>query len=49
MAEKVQAESHQEYLLKLLQSELEHRESLRKDKFLKNAGFTPSSLWKASL
>ena len=39
MAEKVQAESHQEYLLKLLQSELEHRESLRKDKFLKNAGF----------
>jgi len=39
MAERVQAESHQEYLLKLLQSELEHRESLRKDKFLKNAGF----------
>lgn len=39
MAEKVQAESHQEYLLKLLQSELEHRDSLRKDKFLKNAGF----------
>ena len=39
MAERVQAESHQEYLLKLLQSELEHRESQRKDKFLKNAGF----------
>ena len=39
MAEKVQAESHQEYLLKLLKSELEHRESLRQDKFLKNAGF----------
>jgi DNA replication protein DnaC len=39
MAERVQAESHQEYLLKLLQSELEHRDSLRKDKFLKNAGF----------
>ena len=39
MAEKVQAESHQEYLLKLLRSELEHRESQRKDKFLKNAGF----------
>ena len=39
MAEKVQAESHQEYLLKLLKSELEHRESLRKDKFLNNAGF----------
>ena len=39
MAEKIQAESHQEYLLKLLQSELEHRDSLRKDKLLKNAGF----------
>jgi DNA replication protein DnaC len=39
MAEMVQAESHQEYLLKLLRSELEHRESQRKDKFLKNAGF----------
>jgi DNA replication protein DnaC len=39
MAEKVQAESHQEYLLKLLQSELEHRDILRKDKLLKNAGF----------
>ncbi len=39
MAEKVQAESHQEYLLKMLRSELEHRESLRQDKFLKNAGF----------
>jgi DNA replication protein DnaC len=39
MAEKVQAESHQEYLLKLLWSELAHRESQRKDKFLKNAGF----------
>jgi DNA replication protein DnaC len=39
MSEKVQADSHQEYLLKLLQSELEHRDSLRKDKFLKNAGF----------
>src|SRR4030042_6485276 len=39
MAERVEAESHQEYLLKLLQSELDHRESQRKDKFLKNAGF----------
>ena len=38
MAERVQAESHQEYLLKLLKSELEHRDSQRKDKFLKNAG-----------
>ena len=39
MAERVQAESHQEYLLKLLQSELEHRDCLRKDKFLKYSGF----------
>jgi len=39
MAEKVQAETHQEYLLKLLQSELDHRESLRKERLLKNAGF----------
>jgi DNA replication protein DnaC len=35
----LQAQSHQEYLLKLLRSELEHREMLRKDKLLKNAGF----------
>jgi len=39
MSEKLQAESHQEYLLRLLKSELEHREHARKDKFLKNAGF----------
>lgn len=39
MAEKLQADSHQEYLLKLLESELEHRGSQRKDKLLKNAGF----------
>ena len=39
MSEKLQAESHQEYLLKLLKSELEHREIARKDKLLKNAGF----------
>jgi DNA replication protein DnaC len=39
MSDKVQAESHQEYLLKLLQSEQEHRDSLRKDKLVKNAGF----------
>ena len=31
MAERVQAETHQEYLLKLLKSEQEHRDSLRKD------------------
>jgi len=39
MADRVQADSHPEYLLKLLRSELEHRETQRKDKFLKNAGF----------
>jgi len=39
MSEKLQAESHQEYLLRLLKSELEHREHTRKDKLLKNAGF----------
>ena len=39
MSEKVQAESNQEYLLKLLKSEIEHRESVRVDKLIKNAGF----------
>lgn len=39
MSAELQAESHQEYLLKLLKSELEHREHTRKDKLLKNAGF----------
>ncbi|MCW3491721.1 IS21-like element helper ATPase IstB [Dethiobacter alkaliphilus] len=35
----IQADSHQEYLLKLLQSEIVHREETRKEKMLKNAGF----------
>lgn len=39
MSAKLQAETHQEYLFKLLKSELEHREHTRKDKLLKNAGF----------
>jgi len=39
MAEKLQAATHQEYLLKLLKSEVEHRESARKDKLLKDASF----------
>lgn len=39
MSDKLQAGSHQEYLLALLQSEIEHREMERKDKLLKNAGF----------
>jgi DNA replication protein DnaC len=39
MSNLIQADTHQEYLLKLLQSELEHRDAARKDKLLKNAGF----------
>jgi DNA replication protein DnaC len=39
MVDKVEAASHQEFLLKLLQAELEHRDSQRKDKLLKKAGF----------
>ena len=39
MADKIQADTHQEYLLKLLQSEITHREKVRKDKLLKKAGF----------
>ncbi|MGI6098103.1 MAG: IS21-like element helper ATPase IstB [Dethiobacteria bacterium] len=39
MADKIQADTHQEYLLKLLQSEIVHREKVRKDKLLKKAGF----------
>ena len=39
MSYEIQAENNQEYLLKILKSELEHREVTRKDKLLKNAGF----------
>ena len=39
MSDKIQADTHQEYLLKLLQSEILHREKTRKDKLLKKAGF----------
>ena len=39
MSEKIQAESNQEYLLLLLKSEILRRESSKKDKLLKNAGF----------
>ena len=39
MSDKIEAHTHQEYLLKLLQSEILHREKTRKDKLLKNAGF----------
>lgn len=36
---KIQADSHQEYLIKLLQSEISHRGKARKDKLLKKTGF----------
>lgn len=39
MSDKIQADTHQEYLLKLLQSEITHRDKARKDKLLKKAGF----------
>jgi DNA replication protein DnaC len=39
MSVKIQADSHQEYLLKLLQAEITHREKARRDKLLKKAGF----------
>lgn len=39
MSEKLQADSHQEYLLKLLRSEVEHRIASRNDNLLKKAGF----------
>ena len=39
MSEKIQAQSNQEYLLLLLKSEILRRESSKKDKLLKNAGF----------
>ena len=39
MSEKIQAENNQEYLLKLLKSEILRRESSKRDKLLKNAGF----------
>ncbi len=38
-AMRLEAETHQEYLLRLLELEIEHRESARRDKLLKNAGF----------
>ena len=35
----IQADTHEEYVLKLLQAEVEHRENTKRDKLLKNAGF----------
>jgi len=39
MSDKIEADSHQEYLLKLLQAEVVHREEVRMNKLLKKAGF----------
>jgi DNA replication protein DnaC len=39
MSGEIQADTHQEYLLRLLKSELEHRDMCRKDKLIKGAGF----------
>ena len=39
MSDKIEADSHQEYLLKLLQAEVAHREEVRMNKLLKKAGF----------
>ncbi|MEI6133307.1 MAG: ATP-binding protein, partial [Bacillota bacterium] len=39
VAERIEADNHQEFLLKLLTSELEHREITRKNKLLKKAAF----------
>ena len=39
MAEKIEAETHLDFLVKLLRSELKHREKNRIDKLLKKAGF----------
>ena len=38
-AMRLEANTHQEYLLRLLELEIEHRENTRRDKLLKNAGF----------
>jgi len=39
MSGKIQADNHQEYLLKLLKSEIIHREKTRNAKLLRKAGF----------
>ncbi|CDG37442.1 IstB-like ATP-binding protein [Acetivibrio thermocellus BC1] len=39
MSDKIQADNHQEYLLKLLKSEIIHREKTRNAKLLRKAGF----------
>ena len=37
--DKIEAESHEEFLLKLLKLEVEHREASRKARLLRNANF----------
>ena len=39
MSQRIQAQTHEDYLCKLLQSELEHRDITRRAKFLSGAGF----------
>jgi len=39
MSGKIQAESHQEFLVKLFKSEIAHRETCRKERILKQANF----------
>lgn len=39
MTDKIEAETHEEFLVQLLRSELKHRENKRIDKLLKKAGF----------
>ena len=38
-SEKISAETHQDYLLKLLRLEIEHRENARRERMIKGAGF----------
>ncbi len=38
-SQKITADSHQEYLLKLLKLEIEHREKTRQNRLIKSAGF----------
>lgn len=39
ISDQVQAQSHEEYLLKILQQELAYREKTRKSRLIKQAGF----------
>lgn len=39
LSEKIEADTHQEYLLKILQHEIDNRDTKRKNRLLKQAGF----------